>query len=66
MSYYVAVCKTLRNHINFEVTINFADTVGWGGGRAKGEGWVEGRGSRRMFVTKELDSSVNFYVSTFS
>lgn len=49
------MCKTLRNRINFEVTINFADTVGWGGGRDKGERLAEGRGSGRVFLTKELD-----------
>lgn len=49
------MCTTLRNHII--VTINFADAVGWGGGRDKGEGWAEGRGSGRVFVTEELEFS---------
>lgn len=39
------------------VTINFADAVGWGGGRDKGEAWAEGRGSGRVFVTEELEFS---------
>lgn len=47
---YVNMLKNL-----ITVTIKFANAVGWRGVRDQGLGWEEGRGSGRVFITKEFE-----------